>query len=177
MTPPFAAYLSGHSTFSAAGAEVLTQFTGDAYFPGGLGTFTAPDVCRATIKTTRLDDWANHHDLQRLDLMKIDVEGAEALAREAIEIFSRVLSADHWRTRDAESTLGAALVALAVLTEPVGATLLAWALFDETPHRFELVGGSLLLLGLGVAVTGHRPTIDANRSDPARPSATVSREA
>jgi hypothetical protein len=42
VTPPFAAYLSGHSTFSRAGAEILTLFTGDAYFPGGLGTFTAP---------------------------------------------------------------------------------------------------------------------------------------
>ncbi|WP_040281773.1 T9SS type A sorting domain-containing protein [Psychroserpens damuponensis] len=39
VTPPFAGYLSGHSTFSRAAAEVLTQFTGDAFFPGGMGTF------------------------------------------------------------------------------------------------------------------------------------------
>jgi len=32
---------SGHSTFSRAAAEVLTLLTGDAYFPGGLGEFTA----------------------------------------------------------------------------------------------------------------------------------------
>ncbi len=37
VTPAFAAYVSGHSTFSRASAEVLTQFTGDPYFPGGLG--------------------------------------------------------------------------------------------------------------------------------------------
>lgn len=37
VTPAFAAYVSGHSTFSRAAAEVLTLFTGDAYFPGGLG--------------------------------------------------------------------------------------------------------------------------------------------
>jgi hypothetical protein len=43
VTPPFAGYISGHSTFSRAAAEVLTAFTGDAYFPGGLGTFTAPE--------------------------------------------------------------------------------------------------------------------------------------
>jgi hypothetical protein len=42
VSPPFAAYISGHSAFSRAGAEVLTQFTGDPYFPGGIGTFTAP---------------------------------------------------------------------------------------------------------------------------------------
>ena len=42
VTPPFAGYVSGHSTFSRAGAEVLTRLTGDAYFPGGMGTFEAP---------------------------------------------------------------------------------------------------------------------------------------
>ena len=42
VTPPFAGYVSGHSTFSRAAAEVLTLLTGDAYFPGGLGEFEAP---------------------------------------------------------------------------------------------------------------------------------------
>jgi hypothetical protein len=36
VTPPFAGYVSGHSTFSRAAAEVLTAFTGDPYFPGGI---------------------------------------------------------------------------------------------------------------------------------------------
>jgi hypothetical protein len=39
VTPPFGGYVSGHSTFSRAAAEVLTAFTGDEYFPGGLGEF------------------------------------------------------------------------------------------------------------------------------------------
>jgi hypothetical protein len=39
VTPPFAGYLSGHSTFSRAAAEVLTRLTGDPFFPGGIGTF------------------------------------------------------------------------------------------------------------------------------------------
>jgi hypothetical protein len=39
VTPPFAGYLSGHSTFSRAAAEVLTLITGDPFFPGGMGTF------------------------------------------------------------------------------------------------------------------------------------------
>lgn len=39
VTPPFAGYVSGHSTFSRAAAEVLTLITGDPFFPGGLGEF------------------------------------------------------------------------------------------------------------------------------------------
>lgn len=39
VTPPFAGYLSGHSTFSRAAAEVLTRLTGDPFFPDGMGTF------------------------------------------------------------------------------------------------------------------------------------------
>jgi hypothetical protein len=42
VTPAFAAYVSGHSTFSRAGAEVMTRVTGSPYFPGGLGEFRAP---------------------------------------------------------------------------------------------------------------------------------------
>lgn len=42
VTPAFAGYVSGHSGFSRAAAEVLTRMTGSPYFPGGLGTFTAP---------------------------------------------------------------------------------------------------------------------------------------
>lgn len=41
VTPPFAGYTSGHSGFSRASAEVMTLITGDAYFPGGQGTFVA----------------------------------------------------------------------------------------------------------------------------------------
>lgn len=35
VTPPFAGYVSGHSTLTRAGAEALTLLTGDPYFPGG----------------------------------------------------------------------------------------------------------------------------------------------
>jgi hypothetical protein len=42
VTPPFAGYVSGHSTFSRAAAEVLTRLSGDPYFPGGIGEFHAP---------------------------------------------------------------------------------------------------------------------------------------
>ena len=39
VTPPFAGYVSGHSTFSRAAAEVLTKLTGSNFFPGGMGIF------------------------------------------------------------------------------------------------------------------------------------------
>jgi hypothetical protein len=42
VTPAFPAFISGHSTFSRAGAEVLATLTGSPYFPGGLGEFVAP---------------------------------------------------------------------------------------------------------------------------------------
>lgn len=42
VTPPFAGFVSGHSTFSRAGAEMLTAITGSEYFPGGMGEFLAP---------------------------------------------------------------------------------------------------------------------------------------
>lgn len=41
ITPPFAGYISGHSTFSRAAAEAMTLLTGDAYFPGGMSEFVA----------------------------------------------------------------------------------------------------------------------------------------
>jgi len=40
VTPPFAGYVSGHSTFSRGAAEVLTILTGDPFFPGGMGEFS-----------------------------------------------------------------------------------------------------------------------------------------
>ncbi len=41
VTPNFAGYVSGHSTYSSAAAEVMEQLTGSAFFPGGMGEFIA----------------------------------------------------------------------------------------------------------------------------------------
>lgn len=41
VTPPFAGYVSGHSTYSRAAAELMTMMTGSEFFPGGLGEFVA----------------------------------------------------------------------------------------------------------------------------------------
>jgi hypothetical protein len=42
VTPAFPGFVSGHSIFSRAAAEVLTDFTGSAFFPGGLLETVAP---------------------------------------------------------------------------------------------------------------------------------------
>jgi hypothetical protein len=41
VTPPFPGYTSGHSGFSRGAAEVLADFTGSPFFPGGLASFRA----------------------------------------------------------------------------------------------------------------------------------------
>ncbi|NRB64054.1 MAG: T9SS type A sorting domain-containing protein [Saprospiraceae bacterium] len=66
VTPPFAGYVSGHSTYSRAAAEVLTLFTGDAYFPGGLGEFIAEKdsflVFEKGPSTNMVLQWAKYYD-------------------------------------------------------------------------------------------------------------------
>lgn len=42
VTPAFASYVSGHSTFSRAGAEVLAALTGSPFFPGGMYRHEVP---------------------------------------------------------------------------------------------------------------------------------------
>ena len=41
ITPSFPGYVSGHSTFARAAADVLTDITGSPYFPGGIAEYTA----------------------------------------------------------------------------------------------------------------------------------------
>jgi hypothetical protein len=41
VTPPFAGFVSGHSTFSRAASITMEMMTGSPYFPGGLGEFQA----------------------------------------------------------------------------------------------------------------------------------------
>lgn len=41
VSPAFPGYVSGHSCFSRAAAEVMTAITGSPFFPGGIGTHSA----------------------------------------------------------------------------------------------------------------------------------------
>jgi hypothetical protein len=65
-TPAFPGYVSGHSGFSRAAAEIMTSITGNAYFPGGIGSFTANANAylifeQGPSQTTTLE-WATYYD-------------------------------------------------------------------------------------------------------------------
>jgi Domain of unknown function (DUF6851)/VCPO second helical-bundle domain len=65
VTPAFAGYVSGHSTFSRAAAEVMTAFTGDPYFPGGISHWTVPEGDLVTEAGPTSDvtlQWATYFD-------------------------------------------------------------------------------------------------------------------
>ncbi len=66
VTPPFAGYISGHSTFSRAAAEVLTLFSGDPFFPGGMGQFLAKKDSFLVFEEGPSEDvllqWATYRD-------------------------------------------------------------------------------------------------------------------
>ncbi|MDD5288754.1 MAG: DMT family transporter [Dehalococcoidales bacterium] len=47
--------------------------------------------------------------------------------------------------------LPATMVTIAVLGEPVGATILAFAILNEVPSAFEIIGGVLILGGIAIA--------------------------
>ena len=66
VTPAFPGYVSGHSTFSRSAAEVLTAITGSPFFPGGIGTYTAPAGTTLTFEngpsqTVNLQ-WGTYYD-------------------------------------------------------------------------------------------------------------------
>jgi hypothetical protein len=66
VTPGFPAFISGHSTFSRAGAEVLSSLTGSPYFPGGFAEYVMPKDGFLTFekgpsREIRLQ-WASYYD-------------------------------------------------------------------------------------------------------------------
>jgi hypothetical protein len=65
VTPAFAGYVSGHSTFSRAAAELMTLITGSRYFPGGLAEWTTPagELLHEEGPTTDVTlQWASYYD-------------------------------------------------------------------------------------------------------------------
>lgn len=66
VSPAFPGFNSGHSTFSRAAAEVLTAFTGSAFFPGGLAEFVAERSSFLTFERGPSSDvrlqWATYYD-------------------------------------------------------------------------------------------------------------------
>src|SRR5262249_31946431 len=104
VTPAFASYTSGHSTFSRAAAEVLTDFSGTSCVPGGLGDFFAPQNQYLSFEKGPSEDvdmqWATYYDAA-------DLAGLSRLYG-GIHI-----AADDFRGRIMGSTIGKDAAALA----------------------------------------------------------------
>ena len=66
VTPPFAGFTSGHSTFSRSAAEVMASITGSPFFPGGLGTYHFNQGAYLTFEygpSQTMDlQWATYYD-------------------------------------------------------------------------------------------------------------------
>ena len=65
VTPAFAGYVSGHSTFSRAAAEVLAAMSGSRYFPGGIASSTveAGTLIHEEGPTADVElQWATYYD-------------------------------------------------------------------------------------------------------------------
>ncbi len=62
-------------------------------------------------------------------------------------------------------SMSAVAVAIAVLGEPVGATLIAATLLDEPPTLVQLTGGVAVLAGIGIALVGRRSADVQGRRD------------
>lgn len=65
VTPAFAGYVSGHSAFSRAAAEVMTRLTGSPFFPGGISEWTVPAGELANEAGPSQDvtlQWATYYD-------------------------------------------------------------------------------------------------------------------
>jgi hypothetical protein len=66
VTPAFPGFVSGHSTFSRAAAEVLANLTGSPYFPGGFAEFVAPKDTFLTFEKGPTSEvrlqWASYFD-------------------------------------------------------------------------------------------------------------------
>ncbi|HEY0550846.1 MAG TPA: vanadium-dependent haloperoxidase, partial [Verrucomicrobiae bacterium] len=63
VTPAFPGYISGHSTFSRAAAEIMTAYTGTKWFPNGLGTFTISQLINEAGPTAPVTlQWASYYD-------------------------------------------------------------------------------------------------------------------
>ncbi|NJB86145.1 hypothetical protein GGR26_001913 [Lewinella marina] len=153
VTPNFAGYVSGHSTFSAAAATVLTALTGTPYFPGGVGEFVARKNEFLVFEEGPSEDivlqWATYQDAAaETSLSRIwggihppadDIPGrriGRLVGRDAYERADKLFRGDATPTTDPEE--GKNL--LAVYPNPVaaGSPLTVVTAETETPLDLEL---------------------------------------
>ncbi|HEX7172767.1 MAG TPA: vanadium-dependent haloperoxidase [Candidatus Limnocylindria bacterium] len=113
VSPAFAGYVSGHSTFSRAAAELLTSFTGSEYFPGGLHEWHLPagELIHEegpdepiTLQWATYRDAADHAGISRLfmgiHIAADDVEGRRIGAICGREAWTRAITYFDGSARD-----------------------------------------------------------------------------
>ena len=87
----------------------------------------------------------------------LGLEPHSYLAILAVAVVSQLIghNAMNW----ALGFLPAAMVAVAILGEPVGATVIAAIVLDEVPTLLELAGAAVVLIGVYVALRHAEPVI------------------
>lgn len=137
VTPAFPGYTSGHSTFSRAGAEVLTRLTGSEFFPGGLATydfaagkglgFEAGPAANVQLQWATYYDAADQAGLSRLyggiHIAVDDFVGRRLGSKVGLDAFARFLA---YYGSSSIATLGASLAAApGIVTAPASVTTAA----------------------------------------------------
>lgn len=147
ITPPFAGYVSGHSTYSRAAAEVLTLITGDEYFPGGMGEFDAKKNEFLVFEEGPSQDvflqWATYRDASdQCSLSRIwggihppadDIPGRKMGRDIGVAAFLKAETYFSGQTTDVDSNLPAEASLIQVAPNPVAAGAGIQIRLDELP--------------------------------------------
>jgi hypothetical protein len=152
VTPPFAGFVSGHSTFSRAAAEVMTRITGDEFFPGGMGEFIAKkDEFLVFEKGPSVDvvlQWATYRDASdQTSLSRIwggihppvdDIPGRIIGEKIGIAAYDFALPYFEQVTLNTEEVIS-------VYPNPVSSTLSVKNLNEQSSLRIYAMSGQLII--------------------------------
>ena len=177
VTPAFPGYVSGHSTFSRAAAEVLTLLTGSPFFPGGLSEYRF--FANAFLKfesgpTTDLTlQWATYYDAaDQAGLSRIyggihpaidDLSGRLLGSRVGLGAFFKAQSLRH----RAAVTPGLGNVSARGYSGPGSAAMIAGFVVDGTAPQSVLlraVGPGLENFGIAADSCERDPSLEVHRS-------------
>lgn len=120
VTPPFPGFVSGHSTFSRAAAEVLAGVTGSEFFPGGLGTYKAPELHFEPNSGSDFEfHWATYYDAADISCVSRIYGGIHAryddlparkigakVGKEAVKTADKVFKAFRYKKNELQSLAG-----------------------------------------------------------------------
>jgi hypothetical protein len=147
VTPPFAGYVSGHSTFSRAAAVVMASLTGDEFFPGGMGEFHAPQNEFLVFEDGPSVDvtlqWATYRDASDQTSLSRIWGGIHPPADDIPgRVIGEVIGADAFALagRYFEGSVTTAVLFEAFDAKPVdGGVALSWSIFaDESFDGFRI---------------------------------------